>query len=234
MDEDHQALKAKQWVRANKKRLYDTFCDLKKYPKTKQPITVFMAGTPGAGKTEFSKSLIDAFDHPIIRIDADEIREMMRDIGYTGANAHIYQQAVGAAVNNMYGHVIKRSQSALVDGTFAYDNWRENIDRSLRQGRLVEIYYIYQDPDIAWKYVKDRESQQGRAVPGSIFIRDYYASIENVQKAKNVFGNQVHLYLAKHNYQKEIEYVIVNIAKLATHLPKIYTVEELQAIIIGQ
>jgi len=223
---------ALQWVRANRKKLNVTFCDPLDYKDEPYPSTTFMAGTPGAGKTEFSKSLVGTFDHHIVRIDADEIREMMREIGYNGKNASLFQRAVGAAVNNMYGYVLKKRQSVVIDGTFAYGNWRENIERSLQNNRLVEIYYLYQEPEVAWNFVKQREQKQGRVVPGDVFIHDYYASIENVTKAKEVFGEKLQIYFAKHNYKKEVEYVIVNIKKVEEHLPKMYTKEELREIII--
>ena len=135
MTEDELKLQAQalQWLRENMKRLKRECCDEELFPSEKHPVTIFMAGTPGAGKTGFSKSLIDALDTPIIRLDADEIREQMREIGYTGDNAHCFQRAAGNAINNLYSHAISKGQSALLDGTFAYGNWRENIERSLQR-----------------------------------------------------------------------------------------------------
>ncbi len=223
--------RAKHWLKQNKRQLKESFCDPVDYPKDKEPVTVFMAGTPGAGKTEFSKSLVETFQKSMVRIDADEIREMMRDIGYNGKNASLYQQAVTAAVSNLYSHVVRNGQSALLDGTFAYANWRVNIESSLQKKRLVEIYYLYQDPEIAWKFVKLREKKQGRAVPREVFIKDYFLSIENVQKAKEIFGDKITVYFAKHNYEKHLEYVIVDVSSIADHLPKVYTNDELEDLI---
>lgn len=36
-----------------------------------EPAAIFMAGLPGAGKTEFSKRLIEFSDVPFVRIDMD-------------------------------------------------------------------------------------------------------------------------------------------------------------------
>lgn len=69
------------------------------YPPSDNPITIFMAGTPGAGKTEFSITLIETFGGSFIRIDADEIRERMRPLGYNGLNADIFQDAANKGVN---------------------------------------------------------------------------------------------------------------------------------------
>ena len=190
-----------------------------------------MAGTPGAGKTEFSKSLVATFDNQMVRLDADEIREMMREIGYNGSNADLYQAAVSGAVSNLQSHIIKNKQSAVIDGTFAYTNWRQKIDNSLKAKRLVEIYYLYQDPEVAWRYVKLREKKQGRSVPKKIFIDDYFSCIKNVNKAKEIYDNNVTVYFAKHNYEKRLEYVIVNVSNIAEHLPNVYTRDELESLI---
>ena len=191
-----------------------------------------MAGTPGAGKTEFSKSLIEAFDKPIIRIDADEVRERMRSIGYTGDNAHCFQRAAGNAVNNLYGHALAKKQSALLDGTFAYGNWRENIERSLGKSRLVEIYYLYQDPLMAWGYVEKRRQNQGRAVPRDVFINDYKVSMQNVKAAKEIFGSKITLYFAKNNYEKSLEYIKIDVQDIDSYLPELYNITDLRKALV--
>src|SRR5580700_1505543 len=130
------------WARKKKKELDYIFGSPDRIPPTKHPVTIFMAGTPGAGKTEFSKSLLELFNTSAVRIDADDIRDMMKEIGYNGANAEKYQYGVGLAVNNLYRKSIKQHQSVLIDGTFAYRGWRENIEMSLHDNRLIEIYYL--------------------------------------------------------------------------------------------
>lgn len=219
---------AKQWVRANKKRLINEFCDPAKYPSVDNPITIFMAGTPGAGKTEFSQSLLETFHDPFVRIDADEIRELMREVGYSGKNAHLFQNAANKAVNILFDHANRKNgQNVLLDGTFAYGDWRTNVQRSLNHDRKVEIYYLYQDPKIAWGYVEARRKKHGRAVPKDAFVKSYVNSASNVERAKEVFGEQVILYFAKNNYKKEVERVEVDVADLEKFLPKRYTEDEL-------
>lgn len=229
MNTDEQVLEsaASQWYRENKKKIKSTICNLQDYPEEVKPITIFMAGTPGAGKTELSKSLIEIFDRPMVRIDADEIREMMRDIGYNGKNSHVFQRIVGNAVNNLYGAVLSNKQSVVVDGTFAYGNWRVNIERSLKSNRAVEIYYLYQDPLIAWDFVKVREDKQGRRVPKEVFINDYFTALENVEKAKQIFGRNLTVYFAKNNYKKNLEELRVDVQNIANHIPNLYTREDL-------
>lgn len=71
---------AVNYVKLHDKELVEQFASLKNYPSSTNPQAIFMAGCPGAGKTEFSKGWIEEFnkDEPeakIVRIDADEIRE---------------------------------------------------------------------------------------------------------------------------------------------------------------
>ena len=49
------------WVKRNKKFFKNRFASIKDYPPDHYPSTIFMAGAPGAGKTEFSKLFIDKF-----------------------------------------------------------------------------------------------------------------------------------------------------------------------------
>lgn len=71
---------AKIWVRKNKKFLRSKFASPDVYFPSDDPLTFFMAGSPGAGKTEYSKGFIEHLEKEekgmkIVRIDADEIRK---------------------------------------------------------------------------------------------------------------------------------------------------------------
>jgi UDP-N-acetylglucosamine kinase len=223
---------AKQWVKVNRRQLIARFCDSAVYPKSDHPVTIFMAGTPGAGKTEFSVSLLKKFDNAFVRIDADDIREMMREIGYNGANAELFQDAANKAVNILFDHANKKGgQNVLLDGTFAYGNWRENVERSIAHNRLIEIYYLYQDPIIAWNYVIKREKEEGRAVPLDAFIKSYEQSVVNVQRAIQDFGDYLTVYFAKNNYTRTIESITVDVDNIEKLLPNRYTKEELRKLL---
>ena len=64
LTEDELQLQAQsiQWLRSNTKQLKAALCDPQIFKPEKHPVSIFMAGTPGSGKTEFSKTLIEAFD----------------------------------------------------------------------------------------------------------------------------------------------------------------------------
>ncbi len=156
----------------------------------------------------------------------------MRGIGYTSENSEIFQTAVSKAVNQLFDFANKKAgQNVLLDGTFAYGDWRVNVQRSIDHGRRVEIYYLYQDPLIAWDYVKKREKEYGRTVPKEVFVHSYEQSIKNVQYAIEMFGPDITVYFAKNNYKKSIEYIAVNVDNIEKLLPKKYTVSELESLL---
>lgn len=75
-------------------------------PMASHPVSIFMAGSPGAGKTEVSKELVKEFDRKPMRIDADELRALCPD--YVGTNAHLFQKAANKAINVLYDYALKK------------------------------------------------------------------------------------------------------------------------------
>ena len=75
---------ALEYARANKKAIAKRLTDPAVYVPEKDPVSVFMAGSPGAGKTEASIELIAKLGTPVIRIDPDELRREFS--AYTGEN----------------------------------------------------------------------------------------------------------------------------------------------------
>lgn len=117
-----------------------------------------MAGTPSAGKTEVAISLLE-LSEDICRIDADVFRAKFP--GYTGSDSSDFQSGSSWLVD----------YSFLLDGTFAIGRAKQNIERCLSRDYDVTIYFIFQDPLIAWDYTKIREKVLGRFVPREFYFR---------------------------------------------------------------
>ena len=67
------------------------------FPADQNPVSVFMAGSPGAGKTEASKALIrEVGGTPTIRIGPDELRERFE--AYDGGNSWLFHPAASILV----------------------------------------------------------------------------------------------------------------------------------------
>lgn len=227
--DDNVQSEAFEWIKLHKKNLLLKFADTASYPQDPYPTTVFMAGSPGAGKTEFSRRLAEQFKQKPVIIDADEIRKIIP--GYTGKKAYLFQKAATKGVNLLYDYVCKNGLNAIIDGTFAYANPVENIKRSLKHNRNVEIYFLYQDPLVSWEFTKVRELKEFRNVPKNIFINAYVKSIENVTLVKKEFGNKIKLNLVVKDFTKGLQTLHLNADKIEKLLPKLYTTGELDKIL---
>lgn len=135
-----------KFARSNKKAIGKRLTDQTTYPPEKEPVSVFMAGSPGAGKTEASLALLNLFsDTPILRIYPDELRNEFE--AYQGGNAWLFQGAVSILVGKLIDLALERKQSFLLDGTLSnIEIARKNVQRCLDKGRFVQILYIYQRP----------------------------------------------------------------------------------------
>lgn len=222
---------AQRFIRKNKEVLFKRFADDALYKTDVTPVTVFMAGSPGAGKTEVSVELVKQFTTPAVRIDADEIRAMCE--GYTGANAHLFQSAASTGVDELYRHCLLHGYNVVVDGTFAHSKTILNIERSLAAKRKVAIYFVYQDPQVAWDFTKKREVVEHRRITNDTFIRGYTLSRLNVNAAKAHFGDNIELNLIIKNLTNDaVGEFHKNISSIDFYLKKIYTEDELHSIII--
>lgn len=177
-----------------------------------------MAGSPDAGKTEFSECFLErlTWDEPnaqIICINPDAIRESLP--GYIGGKAHIFQKAVSIAVSNLIKSVSKNKQPFLLDGMLSnFEKAKENIERCLKRNREVYIFYIYQDPETAWRFAQKREAKEGRRIELDTFCSQYFTSKKTVNKLKEHFGDKIKVALvvkdAKHKvlqYEQNIRII---------------------------
>ena len=235
MSEEEQKLieQAYEYIKLHKAQLIERFANPKIYKPDSQPVSLFMAGSPGAGKTEVSKRLIELFGSNLpVRIDADDIRTMFPN--YTGSNSHIFQRACTLGINILFNHVLHNNINASVDGTFAYERAMENIERSLKHNRRVVIYYLFQDPLVAWKFTQVREGKEGRRVSKEVFINASIRARDNVDKTKAYFGDKIELNLFIKDFSKDFEKLYDNIERLDKYIPKVYTKEELEKLLYDE
>ena len=91
-NEEKIRLTAIEFAKRNKNQIATRFTDIEIFKPDEMPVSVFMAGSPGAGKTEYSKNLIllleDFKKGRVIRIDPDDIRSEFVD--YNGRNSYLF------------------------------------------------------------------------------------------------------------------------------------------------
>ncbi|MEZ4180179.1 MAG: zeta toxin family protein [Candidatus Doudnabacteria bacterium] len=215
--------KAVDFIKNQKAILHEKFASKENYSPSRAPVSVFLAGSPGAGKTEFSKRF---FGNPVL-IDADAIREIIPQ--YEGYNASIFQAACALGVEKLYDYVLKNKQHVILDATFAnYEKSLSNVRRSLSKSRKVEVFYIYQDPKISWDFTQKREKIEKRHVPLDVFIDSFISARENVNKIKSNFKKEIKLNLIHRNYLKiDQERYFFDIDNVDKHIPDKYSKDEL-------
>jgi UDP-N-acetylglucosamine kinase len=217
-----------EFARANKKSIARRLTDPTVYAPDAEPVSVFMAGSPGAGKTEASIELIANFpDSRIVRIDPDELRAEFP--GYTGANAWLFQKAVSVLVDKIHDLALNQHQSFLLDGTLShYDVARRNIERSLKRGRTVQLLYVYQDPMLAWAFVQVREAAEGRRIRPEHFIEQYFAARVVVNHLKAEFGKDIRVDLLMKNNDNTHRFYRAGVDQIDSHIPECVTPAELE------
>ncbi len=161
MTDQEITLQAIEFAKKNKLRIARELTDPNKYKPTAHPVSVFMAGSPGAGKTEFSKNLA---------------KDLHRGSG----------------------------QNFILDGTFSnYRKATENINRSLAKDRIVSVFYLYQKPEIAWKFTQAREKAEGRNIPKTAFINQFFCARETIEKLIMNYGGLVKLTLVAKDFENK-------------------------------
>jgi predicted ABC-type ATPase len=201
-----------EWVRSNSHILIDSIAG-RYEDKQEGRVTVFMAGAPGAGKTEFSRCLVrDTFglrSKLIVRIDPDEIRVQIP--GYIQGKAELFNRATTKGVEALVDHCFdkKHDKSFILDGTLSNHNIAvKNIDRALRRNRKVLVYYVYKDPVIAWDFTQKREKVEGRNIPKESFVEQYFGSIKTINALKSEYGDLIQVDLVQLSAPRSVKPLI--------------------------
>lgn len=228
----------------NRTRIAREIVNTSVYYREEIPFTMFMAGSPGAGKTEISLQMIDFCEKEfssllnlesslkILRIDPDEIRASIP--GYVGSKAHLYQRAVSKIVEKVVDRAFEKSVSFLLDGTLSSLVVADrNIQRAVARRRHVDVFYVYQDPISAWKIVQNREVDSGRAVPFDVYIKQLMSARDNVEEMLRRYGNRVNLgiFISKEDsYESKFMATLDDFDRL---VPRYYDEDDLRQVILA-
>jgi UDP-N-acetylglucosamine kinase len=221
------------FAKAHKRARCAELTDKIVYLAEENPVSVFMAGSPGAGKTEAAIAIIAQLEArpgapKILRIDPDELRKEFP--GYTGSNSWLFQRATSSWVDRMHDLALEQGQSFILDGTLSnLDRARRNVERSLGRKRRVGILYVYQSPYLAWRFVQAREAEEGRNIPPERFIDQYFAARDVVNALKREFGPKIQVDLLLKPNDDVVKLVRVGIDEIDAHVPERFTRAELEA-----
>ena len=188
-----------EYARTNKKRIVNEYFRKFPYESSTTPSGIFMAGLPGAGKTEFVDRLIDNVTPFPVHIDMDEIAERIK--GYKPQSAHIFKGAANIILERVFDHAVNKKINFILDGTFGHDKAIPNVERAIesKHGFQVRLYYIYQDPIIAWKNTIAREKVEHRKIDVDGFIETFFKLRDNVQYVFNNLQSLVPITVVEKN-----------------------------------
>lgn len=223
--------KAINQAKAMKKTIAKSMID--HLPEEENAVSVFMAGSPGAGKTETAKSIISRFkrDHgvEVVHIENDELRKEFED--YKGLNSSLFQTPATLLVEAIHDRALKKKVSFLLDSTLSsFEKAKSNIERSLKKDRYVLIIFVYQDPEQAWCLVKAREIVEGRRVPPEVFVDQFLQSQKVVSELKKIFKDQIDIIFMEKNLDGTREKPYFNVSDIDSLLGKKYNRASLEAI----
>ena len=111
-----------EYARENKALFIQKIIDGKS-PRVKKD-AIFMAGSPGAGKTEVVTGLSENYSEYVV-IDADYFRTQFPD--YNGTNSSVFQKASSWLVEQSLKFVLEKGYSFILDATFAVLSAEKNI-----------------------------------------------------------------------------------------------------------
>lgn len=171
-----------EWVRKHKKLFARKLIRDAGVERSGEPTAIFMAGLPGAGKTEFAKNLIKNLGVKVIRLDMDEIAAQIES--YSPQKADKFRVGASALLNRTFDKVVIGGYDFVMDGTFGGTSAVRNIDRVVKHGYAVKVIYVYQNPAVAWQYTLAREKIEHRAINMQGFVDSYFRTIGNLHGLK--------------------------------------------------
>lgn len=224
---------AVKFAKKNRTKICRRLTDKAVYLPEEAPVSVFMSGSPGAGKTESSKELVASIADGnvyVLRLDPDDLRIEFED--YDGSNSYLFQRAVVTLVERSMDYIFRNGQSFLLDGTLSsYLVAEKNIQRSLDKDRDVLIIFVYQRPELAWEFVNAREKVEGRKILPEHFVEQFFGCQQVIEALKDKFGKKIQVDLLMKDNDGSTRTYHSNVSSLKPYLKPNYTVEEVNKIV---
>lgn len=200
-----------KWVKKHQKEIVDRIISDANLEPSERPIAIFMAGLPGAGKTELSYGLMKQVSPAPIRIDMDELATMVE--GYTPERADEFRAAATRLLNTLFDKVIKKRLDFIMDGTFGSPKALQNVERVLKRGYMIKVACACQDPKLAWNFTLAREKVEHRAISKKGFLEAYYKTINNLKGLTEKYDEEVSVDIFMKNADNTVGRRLVNVDK---------------------
>ena len=181
------------YLNKNKKKFLSEYTN--KVKPLAEKIAIFTAGMSGVGKTELG-IFFKENNSSILHIDTDNIREFFKPVGYDGQNSNSFQKVASRGFNELFNYALKQKYSIILDSNLSNINLAtQNIERLLKRGYNVDIYYLYNYPKVCFEYATRREVVTHRKVPKEVFVKSNINSYNTVLEIKSIFKDSINLHL---------------------------------------
>lgn len=181
-----------EYFNKNKQQFFEEYT--KNIEVLDKKIAIFTAGMSGVGKTEFC--IFFKENNPnFIHIDTDHIREFFKPVGYNGRNSNLFQKVSSRGFNELFNYSLKHGFCIILDTNFASMSQAiQNIERLLKRGYDVDIYYLYNNPKQCFEYATRREIVTHRKVPKDVFVKSNINSYSTIIEVKSFFKEKIDLH----------------------------------------
>lgn len=176
---------------ANKREFVERLIAKSGAKPEESPAAIFMAGLPGAGKTELSKNIIADSGVKLFRIDMDEIASLLP--GYAPEKADEFRKPATSLLGECLTYALHHNISFIMDGTFSSKQAEKNIERCLKRNFGAQIIYVFQDPRLAWQFTLAREQVEHRSIKFEGFVNSYYKTIQNIKDISKKYSQEISL-----------------------------------------
>ena len=113
-----------------------------------------------------------------------------------------------------------------------YAGYKKNVERSLAKGRVVEVYFVYRPPELAWDFTKKREAIEHRRISREAFIHGFLLAREHANRVKVEFQERVKLTILVRDGDAARGYIKENITNIDDFIQTQYTREQLETLLL--
>jgi len=225
MDDDKKELYL-QWAKQNKKKIARAYLSSQHFESSDSPSIIFMAGLPGAGKTEFAKRLLPQLEKPMLHIDLDNLAENISE--YQPKFANLFRPGANIILEKLFDEAVKRKIDILMDGTLGHHKALENTRRVInKHGYKVRVYFISIDPITAWRNTLYREKVEHRNIENNGFINTYYQLLHNLNQIQDVFGGDIPISVVIKEDSSYMKNIVQNVDDISRFTKPVLTKDEL-------
>lgn len=214
-----------KWAKQNKADLVKKLIgSVKPVSMKDKPLAIFLAGIPGAGKTELIERLIEK-NTPVVRIDLDEVVKLFPD--YLPERYYEYRSAASLVVDETVIYCRQHRINFILDGTFGHPKAVANIESALKRHEVV-ILYIWKKPTLAWKHTQDRQVVTRRGIDKIGFIHSCKHVPENVREVQRKFGTRISIVAFRKDLEKDRFEIIEDRKQIDELLSKSYNESDIK------